>query len=49
MCGKDGSWIHFDYVPEEIDIREGSAISRGRFCVIGAEMNFEALEELFRG
>ncbi|MBO4537631.1 MAG: GTP-binding protein [Erysipelotrichaceae bacterium] len=49
VAGKDGSWIHFDYVPEEISVRTGNAISRGRFCVIGSEMNFEALEELFRG
>ncbi len=47
VAGKDGNWIHFDYVPEEISVRTGNAISRGRFCVIGAEMNFEALEELF--
>ena len=49
VAGKDGSWIHFDYVPEEISVRTGSAISRGRFCVIGAEMKFDALEELFGG
>ncbi|MBQ6655188.1 MAG: GTP-binding protein, partial [Erysipelotrichaceae bacterium] len=49
VAGKDGSWIHFDYVPEEISVRSGSAISRGRFCVIGAEMKFDALEELFGG
>ena len=44
--GTDG-FIHFDYVPGEADIRHGSAAPTGRVCVIGAEINEEALKELF--
>ena len=42
-----GSWFQFDYVPGEIDIREGSADYTGRLCVIGADLNEKALTELF--
>ncbi len=45
--GEDGNWIHFDYVPEEIDIREGSAGIIGRICVIGAGVNKDNIHELF--
>ncbi len=47
VAGKDGEWIHFDYVPEETSVRTGSAIVRGRFCVIGSELKEKALKELF--
>ena len=43
----DGGWIHFDYVPEEADVRSGSAAVIGRICVIGADINEEKLAELF--
>ncbi|MBQ4050476.1 MAG: GTP-binding protein, partial [Oscillospiraceae bacterium] len=43
----DGSWIHFDYVPGESDIRVGGAGIIGRLCVIGAKINEAALGELF--
>ena len=43
----DGSWIHFDYVPGESDVRTGGADVIGRLCVIGAELNKDALETLF--
>lgn len=43
----DGSWIHFDYVPGEPDIRSGSAGITGRLCVIGSKLDEEALEKLF--
>ncbi len=43
----DGDWLYFDYVPEESDIRRGSAAVTGRFCVIGSKLNEEALKELF--
>ena len=43
----DGSWIYFDYVPGEIDIRRGDAAVTGRFCVIGAKIKDDALKELF--
>ena len=44
----DGSWIEFDYVPGEADVRSGSADVTGKFCVIGAELKEENLEKLFR-
>ena len=45
--GAKGAWIHFDYVPGELDIRTGSAGVTGRLCVIGAELDEDALAELF--
>jgi len=44
---EDGTWIYFDYVPEEHDIRIGKADVTGKLCVIGAEMKEEKLAELF--
>ena len=44
----DGSWIEFDYVPGEADVRSGAADVTGKFCVIGAELKEENLEKLFR-
>ena len=43
----DGTWIHFDYVPEESDVRTGSADYTGRICVIGSQLKEDALEALF--
>ncbi|MCR5694902.1 MAG: GTP-binding protein [Clostridia bacterium] len=43
----DGSWIHFDYVPGEPDVRTGTAEVTGRLCVIGSSINEKALAELF--
>lgn len=45
--GGDGKWLHFDYVPEEHEVREGPADVTGRLCVIGAELQEDALKELF--
>ena len=45
--GKDGAWIHFDYVPGEGDVRRGSAGITGRLCVIGSKLNESALAALF--
>ena len=42
------SWLHFDYVPEEPDVREGSASVTGRLCVIGCNLNEAALKTLFK-
>ena len=47
VAAEDGSWIHFDHVPEEIDVRSGSAAVTGRLCVIGSKLNVHAIEELF--
>ncbi len=45
--GSDGSFIHFDYVPGEPDVRKGSSAVIGRLCVIGSKINENALSELF--
>ena len=45
---EDGTWIYFDYVPQEHDIREGKPEVTGKLCVIGSELKEEKLEELFR-
>lgn len=45
---QDGGWIYFDYVPEEHDIRTGSPQVTGKYCVIGAGLKEDKLEELFR-
>ena len=43
----DGGWLHFDYVPEEKDIRTGSAAVTGKLCVIGANLDENAVKALF--
>ena len=43
----DGSWIHFDMVPEEINIREGGADINGKLCVIGANLDEAGVAALF--
>ncbi|MCR5825455.1 MAG: GTP-binding protein [Oscillospiraceae bacterium] len=45
--GGDGKWLHFDYVPEEHEVREGAADVTGRLCVIGGELAEDKLKELF--
>ncbi len=47
VAGTDGKWIHFDHVPGEADVRNGSAGVTGRLCVIGSKLNEERLAELF--
>ncbi len=42
-----GKWTYFDYVPGEVDIREGQAELTGKICVIGSKLNEEKLAELF--
>lgn len=44
---EDGKWIHFDYVPEESNVRYGTAEYTGRLCVIGSKLDEEQLKELF--
>ena len=46
--GEDGTWIYYDYVPEESDIRTGSPIVTGKICVIGSKLDEDKLEELFQ-
>ena len=43
----DGKWLHFDYVPEEHEVRFGPADYTGRLCVIGANLDEHKLHELF--
>ena len=43
----DGSWIYFDMVPGEYEIREGEPDYTGRIVVIGTEIHEHELEELF--
>ena len=43
----DGSWLHFDYVPEEHEVRTGPADYTGRLCVIGADLKEDRLAALF--
>jgi len=47
VASDEASFIHFDYVPGEPDVREGAASIIGRLCVIGSKINEEALSELF--
>ena len=43
----DGTWIHFDYVPEECNIRTGSADITGKLCVIGSKLDEAGVAALF--
>ena len=45
--GKDGQWLHFDYVPGETNVRTGTAMVMGRLCVIGSKLNEAALRQPF--
>lgn len=47
VAGENGTWIHFDYVPEEPDVRCGSSATIGKICVIGSKINEEELSSLF--
>ena len=47
IVASENSWLHFDYIPGEADIREGSADITGRICVIGSKINEKAIEKLF--
>ena len=44
----DGTWIYYDYVPEEHEIREGKPAVTGKICVIGSKLDEEKLAVLFR-
>ena len=45
--GADGTWIYFDMVPEEADVRTGEPEYTGRLCVIGAKLKEDKLAQLF--
>ena len=44
---EDGKWLHFDFVPEEHQVRFGAADYTGRLCVIGSQLKEDKLAELF--
>ena len=43
----DGQWLHFDYVPQEHEVRYGTADYTGRLCVIGSQLKEDGLKTLF--
>ena len=47
VAGEDGSWIHFDFVPEEVEVRTGASDVTGKIVVIGSEVKKDAVKELF--
>ena len=47
VAAEDGSWIHFDFVPEEVEVRTGASDVTGKIVVIGAEVKKDAVKELF--
>ena len=47
--GDKGTWIYFDMVPGEVELREGQPDYTGRICVIGSKLKEDALKELFAG
>ena len=47
LMAADGGWIHFDYVPEEHNVRTGSADITGKLCVIGANLEEKGVAALF--
>ena len=47
LMSTDGTWIHFDYVPEEYNVRAGAADITGKLCVIGSKLDEAGLRQLF--
>jgi len=47
LAAEDGSWLHFDYVPGEKEIRLGGADVIGKLCVIGTGLDKDGLAALF--
>jgi len=47
VSGEDGNWIHFDYVPGEVNVRLGAAAVTGKLCVIGADIEEDKIAKLF--
>ena len=43
----DGTWVNFDYVPGESNVRLGAAEVTGKICVIGSKLQEENLKKLF--
>lgn len=49
MVQGEGVWYYFDVTPQEYEIREGAPAYAGRYCVIGSQLNEDALSRLFEG
>ena len=47
VSGENGEWIHFDYIPGEVDLRVGAAGLTGRICVIGSNIDEDKIKSLF--
>ena len=47
VAAEDGSWLYFDHVPGEVDIRTGAPAVIGRLCVIGSKLKEDAIAQLF--
>ena len=47
VADEDGSWIHFDFVPEEVEVRTGASDVTGKIVVIGSGVKKDAVKELF--
>ena len=47
VASPDGSWLHFDYVPGEAEVRKGEPDVTGKLCVIGSDLQEDALKALF--
>lgn len=45
---QDGTWIYFDYVPGECELRQGKPAVTGKICVIGSGLKQDALQQLFQ-
>ena len=44
---ENGTWLHFDFVPGEVDLRTGSAAVTGKLCVIGSQLDEAGVAALF--
>ena len=47
LPAEDGTWLHFDLVPGEYEVRTGAADYTGRLCVIGTNLDTDKIQELF--
>ena len=47
VSGEDNTWIHFDYVPGETNVRQGTAAIIGKICVIGSDLDEDDIAALF--
>lgn len=47
VAAEDGTWVYFDYVPGEYDIRQGKPEVTGKICVIGSKLQEDKLQQLF--